>query len=482
MVSSQKAVALSGLIQVSLFFSKFIVSIVFSHLLSPSDFGVAMTIGLVLMLFECTSNFGHELFFMRSSKGGRLAFQANIHAYLILRGIVVSLLILLISPRINSFLSIPQEVFNYAYLAVIPLINAFMHTDHHRVHKYNNYSLTARISITADIAAIIVALACAKLIGGYWAFLTAFILKYCLTTCLSHIFARRFYIVRLNKSYIHGLIVFGYPLIIISLLRWIGTEYDKIVITKYLGVEQFGGYFIVVMLAASLLYVINLSFLKIFIRRVVNQPTIASKFNVIKENGMVFLLIILPLLFLFCQLGDGFIGLVYSSNVEKTYFLLPVVTLLISLRVLSVWLDQSLVALGKTKEMIIANVFRLTGLIIAVIVVKSGYGINYICLSFCVGEFVYLLTSAYILNRISSNFISCVFYYIIILFLSALTAMVVYYYLYSSSLFMKLIVSVFIYILMLTLFYNLSSICRSHMKATFLYFKKYDFNRFREFI
>lgn len=56
----------AGLTYVSGVFSMLIRNIIFARLLSPNDFSIALTFGVVLSFFEYLSSFGHELLMQRS--------------------------------------------------------------------------------------------------------------------------------------------------------------------------------------------------------------------------------------------------------------------------------------------------------------------------------------------------------------------------------------------------------------------------------
>ena len=203
------AAILTIAIQSSLMISMLLRNIIFARLLSPEDFGIAMTFGVVLLLFEYISNFGHENLMQRSPNGNRLAFQATVHSTLIFRGVVVALLILSLSPFIASFLKISPEVFNYSILAIVPLTNAFVHTDHQRFHRNHDYKATAKVSILADILSIGVALVCVSIWNNYWAFYISFVFRHSIGTLFSHIWAIRPYLLRLKKKYLIELWLFG---------------------------------------------------------------------------------------------------------------------------------------------------------------------------------------------------------------------------------------------------------------------------------
>jgi len=115
-MSYVKASLLSSSIQVSLMVTMLVRNIIFARLLSPDDFTIAMTFGIVLLFFEFVSNFGYENLMQRSKNGNEIGFQSTIHSTLIVKGVVVAFFIVVSAPYISRLLDVPQDTFNFAYL------------------------------------------------------------------------------------------------------------------------------------------------------------------------------------------------------------------------------------------------------------------------------------------------------------------------------------------------------------------------------
>ena len=380
-------------------------NIIFSHLLSPENFSLAMTFGVILMLFEYMSNFGHELFMQQSKYGNRLSFQASIHFYLIFRGLIVAFIIYLVNPFISSFLKIPEQNINYALLAIVPLVSAFMHTDHQRLHRNHDYSLTARISISADICSIIVALIFASFWDSYWAFYISFVFRHFLGTFLSHLWALRPYLVRFKKQYLFELWGFGLPLAFAGLLRYLGSESDKAVITRYIGLDSFTSYLLVITLLIGLTNFISIGFLKIFIRRVSSQENIKQKVAIADQNSIVLLYLTFPIVLFLGQIGEDLVGFLFGNVYKAEFFLIQIICLLVSLRIINSWLTQTIIAIGFTNKILVADICRITFLFICIYYVSQYTDIKLITLAFCFGEVVHFVALTYQIRLIDNNFL-----------------------------------------------------------------------------
>jgi len=385
-------------IQSSLMISMLLRNIIFAQMLSPNEFGIAMTFGVVLSLFEYISNFGHENLMQRASFGDRRKFQATVHASLIFRGIAVAVFIYSLSHLISEFLKIPKSTFNYAILAIVPLINAFMHTDHQRFHREHNYIATAKISITADILSVVVAFTLANIWDSYWAFYISFVFRHSIGTIFSHVWAKRPYLLSVNLKYMNELVKFGLPLLFVGLLKYLGGESDKALVTRYIGLEEFTSYFLALMLVIGTTNFISVGFAKIFIRRISIHKTKGKQLKAANENVQVLLLVILPLVFTLGVFGEEVTLLIFGQTYQKQLFLQPIICILISFRITNSWLYQITIASDNTNKLLISDICKLSGLLLAFFVASLS-NILILCSAFIVGEIVYFIVLSYQLAK-----------------------------------------------------------------------------------
>jgi len=458
------AAILTVAIQSSLMISMLLRNILFARLLSPEDFGLAMTFGVVLLLFEYISNFGHENLMQRSPNGNRLAFQATVHSTLILRGCIVSILILLLSPSISSFLNISSNVFNYSILAIVPIINAFVHTDHQRLHRVHNYVATAKVSILADILSIGVALICVYIWNNYWAFYISFVFRHSVGTLFSHIWSVRPYLLRLKKVYLVELWQFGLPLIFVGVLKYFGGESDKALITRYFGLDIFSSYFLALMVVVGVTNFVSIGFSKIFIRRISVHTENIKQVQSSYENAQVLLFLILPLLALLMLIGEEVISLVFGTTYQVTYFLQPIICLLVLMRIINNWANQVTIASESTKLLLVSDVFKLTGLVCAFYVAQFS-DVRLLCLAYCLGEFVYFFVLVRQLNREKEGFIFIALRILSIVIVTWISIAAIYIYTDSLGFYIKSISLLVVVMALLTLFYFKSSVCKKQIRS-----------------
>jgi len=333
----------AGLSHISSITSMLLRNIIFARLLSPENFAVALTFGVVLTLFEFISNFGYENLMQRSVNGDHEDFQATLHSAMIIRGIVIAAFIIIIAPYIPVLLNISNSIFNYA------------------LQRQQNFKVTAIIGLISDSLSVLVAVIFALLIQDYWAFYISFVFRHSIGTVLSHIYATRSYQLSLQKSHLIELWHFGMPLILIGFLKYFGTELDKALITRYLGLEQFTIYFLSLMLVSNSTNIISIGLAKIFIRRASLAPQ-NSLNKVAFGNGIISLYLAFPLFLFICFFGEMLIRLIFGTHYELPAYLITTVIALVSARFLARWLAQIVLGASNTKLMLVSDFTKVIAL------------------------------------------------------------------------------------------------------------------------
>lgn len=436
-------------------------NIIFARFLSASDFAVTLTFGLVLSLFEYITNFGHENFMQRSVDGELKRFQATMHSTMIARGIMVSLGIVLVSPLIPKLLNIESIEFNYALLALVPLIKGFSHLDHQRFHRQQNYITSAKIALIADISSVLIALVSISIWDSYWAFYASFVFRHSISTILSHIYSERKYTLALDQQYIYSLVKFGAPLLLVGLLKYIGIEFDKAIVARIAGLEIFAVYVLTLMLLVNGTNIVSLALSKIFIRRISTSGENIK--DVVVSNGLIQSFLVLPLLVLLCGLGENIILIVFGAQYTTVPFLIVAVGAVVGLRAINQWLNQTVIASSPTNLMLISDLVRVCVALFAVWLVYSEGNVIKIALAFWLSELFYFATLSFLLNKtvsVLNTSIRMLFIYILIM----ASVCILYVISFESNFFIKIIFSCLMFFFIAANFMFFSKTCRTQVK------------------
>ena len=88
-VASQGALLMSGFALAHGF--SFARNALIGHLLSPTDFGIAVTLTMMMLLLEALSDVGADRLLVQARDGNRPVLMANAHLLLIARGVLTAL-------------------------------------------------------------------------------------------------------------------------------------------------------------------------------------------------------------------------------------------------------------------------------------------------------------------------------------------------------------------------------------------------------
>lgn len=447
----------SSTTHIGVVFSMLLRNIIFARFLSPDDFAVALTFSVVLSLFEYISNLGHENLMQRSEHGDEPVFQATMHSMMLLRALLVAIAIYLISPLIPTVLNTLNTNFNYALLAVLPLINGMSHLDHQRLHRDQNYKLTAKISLSSDGISIIIAIIAVYLLPSYWAFYLSLVLRHLISMLLSHIWAIRPYQLSLEPKHIKSLLAFGIPLLLVGALKFIGLEADKVIVANIAGLQTFSVYVLTLMLVVNGANVINIALSKIFIRRV---STAGNSINhVVKTNGVIYCYLLLPVLFVLGLFGEVALELIFVHQYSRIPFLIFAVCGVISIRSLNHWLNQTVIASTSTQLVLKAEIARVIITTIGIFLIYDFADLFQIIAVFGIAELIYFILLSFLLrNTIRSIKISGSVF--LIYLLSASIFSTVFFYTHPFSTIDKLIPALIALLLFYTSFITFSKVCR----------------------
>lgn len=400
-----KSAVISSGIHFSRLSTAFIRNIIFARLLSPDDFSIAMTFGVVLLLTEHITNIGHETLILRSDKGNAHGFQATLHSSLIIRGVILALGLILAAPFISAFFKLPPDLFNYGLLGIIPFIRGFTHLDYLRSQRTFDYIPAAKMNLAADISSVFIALICAYIIDSYWAFYVSFIFRHSFSTVISHIVSTRVYQLRFHSKYLRELISFSIPLLVVGVLRYMGLEADKAIIARYSGLEIFASYGLTYMLIGQAVSFISTACAKIFIRRNSSAKETHKKMLAFRTNGIITLYLVMPILLIMCLFAENLLALIFGVVYQPIELLVPVMCALMLIRILNQWQSHIVISSCNTSILIIGSFIRAIGLILALWVAIQNSDPKVFCAAFLVGEFIYFVFFSCYLNKHFDQFI-----------------------------------------------------------------------------
>ncbi|MBP7768304.1 oligosaccharide flippase family protein [Candidatus Woesebacteria bacterium] len=137
--------------------------LVLARLLTPADFGIFGAATLLLAITEICTETGVSVFLMQQTNAKALEYLSTLWAITSIRGIGISVIMLLLTPIVISFFSLEHSVFIFLIVACIPLLKGLQNPGFLLLQKnleFKKQALVKGVSILfGSIAMVLVGVA-----------------------------------------------------------------------------------------------------------------------------------------------------------------------------------------------------------------------------------------------------------------------------------------------------------------------------------
>lgn len=367
------ALLLSGnLLNASLMMAR---TLLLASLLSLYDYGVASTFVLAVAIVEMMSTLGLQARMLQFKNGNDPSFQAALQGFQAMRGVFNGLILFLLATPLANFFGAPEISWAYQAIALVPVLQGFMHFDLQRHERQLKY-IPAFINLTVPVLVSIIMIWPLFLIfGDYRVLLFAILVQYFVMLLFSHMMAERPYRLTLDRVVIVDSFHFGWPVMLNGALMFAIFNGERMIIGRELGLEALAVFSMAVSLTLPIALVMSRSAVSFFLpqisgaRGTARHPVLAS---VVFQAHFVAGSILLLSVALF---GGPFI---YAVLGEKYADAIPLLAWLAIMQSIRVWKGGSSVvatAAGHTENAMVANSIRVAFLPIAWIAVAQGYSL-----------------------------------------------------------------------------------------------------------
>ena len=212
-------------------------NLVVAWLIPINDYGIASTFAIAMAVVEMASALGLQQQIVQAKNGEDAHFQASLQGFQVLRGVVSGAVLFICAGLIADFLNVPQAAWAYRVMALVPVLNAFVHFD---VHRLNRSMVFLPVILTGAVPALLSVLAVwplAAWYGDYKVMLYAIVVQAVATTVVSHLVARRPYRLVLDHAIMAGSLRFGWPLLVNGILMFAIFQGDKLIVGREMGME-----------------------------------------------------------------------------------------------------------------------------------------------------------------------------------------------------------------------------------------------------
>ncbi|WP_256415711.1 oligosaccharide flippase family protein [Ruegeria sp. HKCCD7255] len=341
----------------------FLRNLLVARLVSVEDYGIAATFAISMAIVELTSSFGLQQLIVQDKDGNDTKLQSGLQGFHAVRAVFSAALLFFLAHPIANFLGIPEVAWAYQVLAIVPLLNGFIHFDVYRLQRQQKFGpLILSTSLPAFLS-VVLTWPLFQYFGDYRVMLYAVIAQGVATVALSHVVAIRSYSLRLDKQLVRRAFYFGWPLLVNNVLLLFVLEGEKIIVGREMSMANLAIFAMGFTMTLTPTLIVAKSTQSFFLPQLSAAKDEQERFRQLAYsvmqvsllNGLILTagITILGAIFVQFALGEKYAPLIP--------YLIPL-AVLHALRVFKTGSATVALAVGRTSNAMIANLFRVISL------------------------------------------------------------------------------------------------------------------------
>jgi O-antigen/teichoic acid export membrane protein len=371
-----------------------------ARLLGPTELGLAATIVVTSAFFDQVSDTGSDRFLIQDAEGEAPRVQKLVQLVFLGRGIMIATLLVVLAGPIAAFYKAPQLAHGLMIFALSPLIMGLVHMDNRRRQRDHDFRTVAVMTIACETCSVIGTVVAAYLTHSFTAILYGLIARSIVMVAVSHLLAKRPYRIAYSKEVGPRLSKFARPLILNGVMLFIGSQSDRVIVGRKLGVSSLGHYSAVLLLVYYPSTVF-LSFIHaIYVPLIAgHRGDVVERDKVIKTLGAQTMLLAVAMMLGFALVAPIAVTLLYGERYHEPAYILTLIGVLQIWRFLIVAPTTTAMSIGKSQTILIGNLMRLMvfpGAYIGLVLVGGLAGVVG---GFAVGEAFAVIIETMLVNR-----------------------------------------------------------------------------------
>lgn len=362
-----------------------------ARLVAPEDFGVAAAFAALLSMLEAASDMAWDKLLIQAKDGEDPALMASIHSLTLARGVALALLLALAAAPLAALFGVPEASGAFAWLAAVPLLRGLVHMDVKRLQRSLKFGPEVKATLLSHLVGMVAAIAAAWHLGDYRAMLWGLAAQSFTLMAASHWLAERRYRLGLDPARLRQVFVFGWPLLLNGLVIVASAQGDRLLVGAQIGVRELALYAAAAMLinAPGLLLTRIAGALALpWLAR--SQGDAAAFGRRADMFGAAMALAAVAVFAPLVILGSFCVTLLFGDPYAAPPLLAGWLAVGFALRFLRGWPVSISLARGDSKNVLIANVVRLSGLAAALIVLAAGGDLVQVAAAMALGEVIAL--------------------------------------------------------------------------------------------
>jgi len=353
-------------------------NLILTRLLVPELFGLMGLVNTFIMGLTLFSDIGIRPSIIRSERGEDPLFLNTAWTIQVFRGFGLWIACLLITAPIASFYNEPQLLWITPIVGFRTVIAGFESTSLATLNRNLNLKILTIYDFLVQTLSLTVMIVLAWISPTIWALIIGLLISSVFGLIRSH---------RLNtqmrnrlawdQSAFKELISFGRWIFISTVMTFLASQSDRLILGKLLTLEMLGVYTVAFALAdlpKSLMGAVMNKVVFPVISKQLNMPRSQLRENILDKRKLLLLVISLVLAIIVC-FGDKFILSLYDQRYEQAAWMLPILALGMWPFILHTSINKVLFAIGKPLYIAFGNVFKLLYMVILLPLSFSMMGI-----------------------------------------------------------------------------------------------------------
>lgn len=210
-------------------------NIIAAHIIGAEQFGIAASFAIVVSAVEMATTLGAQQLVVREHDGDTPAFQAWLHSVQLVRGLLGGLLIFACASPVALFLQVPDAIWAFQWLAVIPLLTGLAHIDPWRFQRFGRFGPSICVQLAPAAFALLLIWPLQHKLPDFRLLLVLAIIHATGVLVMSHLFAERRFTLTLSRTYLNRTLRFGAPLALNGLLLLATFHGEKLLVGHVMG-------------------------------------------------------------------------------------------------------------------------------------------------------------------------------------------------------------------------------------------------------
>ncbi|GMW01289.1 MAG: hypothetical protein AMXMBFR84_24260 [Candidatus Hydrogenedentota bacterium] len=320
------------------------------QLITQTDaFGLMFIVSIVMQGLVMFSDIGTGPSIIQNKRGEDPRFLNTAWVLQITRGLALFVAALAITWPVARFYNEPMLLQLLPVAALAALVSAFDSTKLDLMNRQLRMGVLAAINIGSQAAGIVCTLLLAWWFRNVWALVIGGAMAAVIKTAVSHVLCpgppNRF---QFDRELSREMIGFGRWIFISTVLGYVVSRVDSMILGKYLAMAEFGVYFVAAMIAQAVIqavYQISSRVLFPVYTRVMGDAPEVFRPKIFRVRA-VLMLIVLPPLCVLTVWGDWIVRLIFPAHVHAAGWMLQILAAGGIVSAISGTLNPALLAAG----------------------------------------------------------------------------------------------------------------------------------------